>query len=324
MKREARSMHGIRLWGARLERLRGTTASVTMACGALMLLSAVAGQAAQPELGSRKNPIKLAMVPSAESRGILASLRPIAACLEKESGYYFETSVPNNYIVVVESLGSQKLDVAFLNTFGYLLANERYGAEAVLKAERYGETSYKGQIVVKASSGIKSIKDLNGKKMAYVDPASTSGHILAKKMLLDAGVKPAEEVFAGKHDVVVTMVYQGQVDAGATYHSPKDPSGKILDARSRVLTQFPDVEQKVSILTLTDAIPNDPIVVRKGLPQSMKDKVRTAFVACVKNNQDAFKAVNNSTGLAPVSDAEYDKLRASVKGLNLDLGKSLQ
>jgi phosphonate transport system substrate-binding protein len=120
------------------------------------------------------------------------------------------------------------------------------------------------------------------------------------------------------------MVYQGQVDAGATYHSPKDPSGKILDARSRVLTQFPDVEQKVSILTLTDAIPNDPIVVRKGLPQSMKDKVRTAFVACVKNNQDAFKAVNNSTGLAPVSDAEYDKLRASVKGLNLDLGKSLQ
>jgi phosphonate transport system substrate-binding protein len=264
------------------------------------------------------------MVPSAESRGILASLRPIAKCLEQKSGYFFEASVPNNYIVVVESFGSQKIDVAFLNTFGYLLANERYGAESVLKAERYGETSYKGQILVKSSSGIKSIKDLNGKKVAYVDPASTSGHILAKKMFMDAGVKPAEEVFAGKHDVVVTMVYQGQVDAGAAYYSPKDPSGKILDARSRVLTQFPDVEQKVSILALTDSIPNDPIVVRKGLPADMKIKIRDAFLACVKDNQDAFKAVNNSTGLAPVTDKEYDTLRATVKGLNLDLSKTLK
>jgi phosphonate transport system substrate-binding protein len=313
MKALARFSSG-RLWCARL--------FVAASSCATILVAGASGS--EPVLGTRKNPIKLAMVPSAESRGILASLRPIAKCLEQKSGYFFEASVPNNYIVVVESFGSQKIDVAFLNTFGYLLANERYGAESVLKAERYGETSYKGQILVKSSSGIKSIKDLNGKKVAYVDPASTSGHILAKKMFMDAGVKPAEEVFAGKHDVVVTMVYQGQVDAGAAYYSPKDPSGKILDARSRVLTQFPDVEQKVSILALTDSIPNDPIVVRKGLPADMKIKIRDAFLACVKDNQDAFKAVNNSTGLAPVTDKEYDTLRATVKGLNLDLSKTLK
>ena len=276
------------------------------------------------ELGSRKNPIKLSMVPSAESTKILASMAPIAQCLEKKSGYAFNISVPNNYIVVVEGLGSEKVDVAFVNTFGYLLANERFQARALLKAERYGETTYKGQILVRANSSIKELKDLNGKKIAYTDPASTSGHILPKKLLADNGVKPSEEVFAGKHDVVVTMVYQGQVDAGATYHSPKDPSGKILDARIRVITQFPDVEEKVKILQLTDAIPNDPIVVRKGISAEMSEKIKEGFMGCVKEHVEAFKGVNNSTGLAEVKDSDYDVLRATVKSLNLDIGKSLQ
>lgn len=298
-----------------------------MGLGVAALLSAPFSGDASPkgsELGSRKNPLKLSMVPSAESRKILTNMAPIAQCLEKQSGYSIDISVPNNYIVVVEGLGSEKVDFAFINTFGYLLANDRYGAEAILKAQRYGETSYKGQIIVRADSGINSLADLNGKKIAFTDPASTSGHILAKKMLNDQKIKPAEEVFGGKHDVVVTMVYQGQVDAGATYFSPKDPNGKILDARVRVMTQFPDVEEKVKILALTEAIPNDPIVARKGLTSEMKDKVKSAFQACVKEHVEAFKGVNNSTGLAEVKDEEYNGLRASVKELNLDLGAALK
>jgi phosphonate transport system substrate-binding protein len=290
----------------------------------MFALAAQAAQAADAALGSRKNPIKLAMVPSAESTKILSNMAPVARCLEKHSGQKFDISVPNNYIVVVESLGNQKVDLAFLNTFGYLLANERYGSQALLKSVRYGETTYKGQIIVRANSGINSLADLNGKKIAYSDPASTSGHILPKKMLRDKNVKPASEVFAGKHDVVVTMVYQGQVDAGATYYSPKDPSGKIMDARSRVLTQFPDVEQKIKILELTEAIPNDPVVARKGLAPELSNKIRDAFIACIGENPEAFKGLNNSTGLAPVTDKEYDTLRATVKTIGIDLEKSLQ
>ena len=37
------------------------------------------------------------------------------------------------------------------------------------------------------------------------------------------GIKPSETVFAMRHDNVVTMVYQGQVAAGATYYAPPDP-----------------------------------------------------------------------------------------------------
>lgn len=273
-------------------------------------------------LGTRKNPVKLSMVPSADSTKILNNMKPIAQCMEKETGYTFDVSVPNNYIVVIESLGSKKVDVAFLPTFGYVMARERFGSQALLKASRQGETTYKAAIIARADGKVNKVSDIGGKKVAFVDPASTSGYILPKKLFNDSKVKAAEEVFGGKHDVVVTMVYQGQVDAGAVYYN-KPMEGKIRDAREKVMTQFPDVEKKVKIVALTEEIPNDPIVVRKELSAEMKSKLSQGFTKCVETNVDAFTGVNNSDALAPVKDSDYDGLRATIKALKIDLGAEL-
>lgn len=284
----------------------------------LLPLAASAPAFAADALGTRKNPLKLSMVPSNDARKIESNMQPIARCLEKETGYFFETSVPSSYVVVVESLGSKKIDVAFFNPFGYVVARDRFGVEAILRPVRQGDGNYKGQILVRADLKAKTLKDLNGKKFAYVDPASTSGHILSKKALMDAGAKPSEEVFAGKHDSVVTMIYQGQVDAGATYHSPTGADGKIRDARERVLTQFPDVEKKVKILALTEEVPTDPVVVRKDLDAAMKAKLKSAFLACVKSNKDAFMGMMNAEGLMEVSDKDYDGLRKAISAVGID------
>lgn len=278
---------------------------------------------ADKTLGTRKSPLKLAMVPSSDATKILNNMAPVSKCLEKETGYFFDISVPNNYVVVVEGLGSSKVDVAFLNTFGYLLANDRYGSEALLKVSRNGETTYRGVIFVKSDSKIQKIEDLTGKKIAFVDPASTSGHILPKKLMNDKKVKPAEEVFAGKHDVAVTMLYQGQVDAAAAYYNAPAPDGKPRDAREKLLAQFPDTMQKIKVLELTEEIPNDPIVVRKDISAEMKGKIKVAFQKCVASNVEAFKGINNSDALAPVVDKDYDGLRKTVQDLKIDLGGEL-
>jgi phosphonate transport system substrate-binding protein len=81
-----------------------------------------------------------------------------------------------------------------------------------------------------------------------------------------------------RHDNVVIMVYQGQVDAGATYWAPPHPeTGEILDARMRVKQQFPDVEKKIKIIGFTEEIPNDPLVFRKDMDEEMGKKVIDAF-----------------------------------------------
>lgn len=293
--------------------------SLTLAVASVF---SVAAHADDSKIGTRKNPLKLVMVPSTDSTKILSSMKPVAQCLEKETGLSFDISVPNSYIVAIEGMGSKKVDIAFLPTFGYLLAHEKYGAEAILKASRNGETTYRAAILARADKNIKTVSDLNGKKIAYVDPASTSGYILPKKLFMDSKIKPSQEVFQGKHDAVVTAVYQGQVDAGAVFYN-KPVDGKIKDAREKVKVQFPDVEDKVKIVTLTDDIPNDPIVIRKEIPAEAKAKVAKAFQSCVVKLPDAFRGINNSDAFAGVKDSDYDGVRKTVKLLGINIGAEL-
>lgn len=272
-------------------------------------------------LGTRSNPIKLYFTPSVDAKRISFNAKALTDFLEKETGYYFRTAIPSSFIAVVEAFGTGKADIAAINTFSYLMANAKYGAEAKLRVVRdNNETSYKGQFITRFDSGIDSLKDIDGRSFAYVDPSSTSGFILPKAMLDKMGIKPSETVFAMRHDNVVTMVYQGQVDAGATYYSPPDPkTGQILDARMRVEQQFPDVKEKIKIIGFTEDIPNDPWVFRKDMDEEMKQKIIDALLKFVATDygRNAMYEIYDIVGLIPTKDSDYDKLRQLLKEQNI-------
>lgn len=261
------------------------------------------------EVGSEKNPIKLFFVPSVDIKVIEDSSKKTKDYLEKETGYKFEVSVPQSYIAVVEAFGTDRADVAALNTYGYYLAHTKHKAEARLTVVRHGSNTYQSQFIVKAGSKIKSLSDFKGKKIAFVDPASASGYLLPLKMLRDKGVEPGETVFAMKHDNVVAMVYNGQVEGGATFYSPAF-EGKIEDARRLVKTQYPDVEEKVQILQLSEPILNDPIVFRATLPEPIKLKITEALLKYVKTEEGkaALKAIYGVDDFKQVTDVDYQSV----------------
>lgn len=267
------------------------------------------------ELGTTENPIKLHFVPSVDAKVIEDNSKKFQEYLEKNTPYKYEVTIPQSFIAVVEAFGTKRADVAAINTFGYVLANKKYGAEARLTVLRHGSDTYQSQFIVKAGSSIKKIEDLANKKIAFVEPASMSGYILPLKSLKDKKIEPKETVFAGKHDNVVSMVYNGQVEAGATFYSPptKDDKGveKMEDARRLVLTQYPDVEKKVVILSLSSSIKNDPIIFRKDLPEEMKTKIIDAMMAFIATpeGKNAFKAIYGVTEVKKATDADYDEIR---------------
>lgn len=267
-------------------------------------------------LGSESNPVKFFFVPSVDATLLESGAKVVEEFLEKETPYKYKFAIPQSYVAVVEAFGTDRADVASLNTFGYILANEKYGTQALLKVIRYGSGTYKSQIITRSDSSIKKLEDINGKRFAYVDSASTSGYLLPAKYLKDKNIKPSTTVFAKKHDNVVTMVYQGQVDAGATFYTPPE-EGKLQDARRLVLTQFPDVADKVKIVELTSDIPNDPFVFRKDLPEEMKKSIQEALVKFVKTEagRKAFHDLYGITDLERTTDGEYDSVRAILKDL---------
>lgn len=273
-------------------------------------------------LGSEKNPVKLYFVPAVDARMIADRSKVVKDYLERVTPYKFTVAIPASYIAVVEAFGTDRADVSGLNTFGYILANEKYGAEARLTSLRHGRPSYRGQIIAKEGGAIQSLKDIDGKRFAYVDPSSTSGYLLPAKLFRDRGIKPGKVVFASKHDNVITQVYQGQVDAGATFYSPPE-GGEIQDARRLVRTQFPDVEKKIKIIELTDEIPNDPIVFRKDLPLEMKEKITSAFLSFMKTEegQKSFQDIYGITDLKEIRDKDYDGVREMLKSLGQSAAK---
>src|SRR4051812_43046134 len=82
-------------------------------------LAACGNAASGPAVGSAERPLKMAFTPSADTQKILATAKPLADLLEKETGYKIESSVPTAYAPLVEAMGANQVDVAWLAPFAY-------------------------------------------------------------------------------------------------------------------------------------------------------------------------------------------------------------
>ena len=267
-------------------------------------------------LGSKDRPIKIALVPGQDVKTLMLNGRVLEEHLQKELNLVFQVVVPQNFIAVVESMGTERVDMAIMNSFGYILASQKYKARARMMGMFKGRPEYWGQIIAKVD-GPKSMEDLNGKTFAFVDPASTSGYLLAQKALLDHKIKLKEHVFAGKHDSVVNMVYQGRVDAGATYHTLPD-NGKPQDARKLVATQYPDVWEKVKILKVTGPIPNDPIVFRAKFPTELENNIIKSMKVFIKTPKGHETMMNlyHMDDFKDANDKDWDPLRKILRDID--------
>lgn len=272
-------------------------------------------------MGTKDNPIKFFLIPAQDMQALSDNGKVLEKFLTKDIGLEVRVDLPVSYIAVVEGFGSKRADAAIINTFGYILAHEKYGVEARLMLMNRGRDEYYGQIITRTDSKIKTIKDIDKKKFAYVDPASTSGYLLPMRLFKAEGVKTKDHIFSGRHDTVVTAVYQGQVDAGATFYTPPDDEGP-KDARMLVKTQFPDVYEKIKILKLTGPIPNDPVVFRKDLPEEIKIKIINSLSKYIKTEEGAkvLLAMYHVTDFKKAEDKDYDKVRGYLK----DLGQTAQ
>lgn len=231
--------------------------------------------------------------------------------LEKETGLSIQINIPKSYDDLVNTFGSQSKCFAMMTGQSYVLANTRFGAMVKLRTIRFGHTTYQGMIITHASSGIKTLKDLEGKSIAYTDELSTSGYLYPKRILEKNNIKPGKETFLKKHDEVVRQVYERKVDAGAAFYSAPDANGTIRDARSRIIGKHPDVEKKVIVLIKTDQIPNDPIVFSKDFSPAIANKICMALLKLSQDTKgkEVLLDLYGTEGFVRASDADYASLR---------------
>ena len=287
-------------------------AAVLVLLSLALLLVACGGEA---ELGTADNPIVMSFVPSGDTEDIVASGDQLAQMIAERTGLTIDSEIGTNFAAVREAMGAGQAHIGWLNTFNYVLANEQYNVDVGLVTERFGSSTYVGQIVVRADSGIETVADLEGKVMCWVDPNSTSGYIIPRIELaaegLDVDTAFANEIEAGTHPNVIISVYNGDCDAGATFS----------DARGDVEEDLPDVMEQVVVLTETTAIPNDSVSFIAEFPEETRAEIEAALldIASTEDGAAALEMLYSISGLQEADDSFYDEFRADLSRAGIDI-----
>jgi phosphonate transport system substrate-binding protein len=275
---------------------------------ALVLLAAAPGAFAADGL-------HLVLTPSQKPTDLLTTGEEFARVLTRLTGIPVRVTVASDYAAVIEALRNRSADLAFVHPVGYVLASREAKATIVAKNLWHGKSSFTARIYVRRDSGVKTLEELRGKTMAFIDPASSSGYTYPMVLLIEKGLVKNRDpktffrdvVFAGSHDAGMRALLNGHVDALASFDM----------AREQYLAD-PAERERIVYVAETPSIPEAGIAARAGLDPATFSKVREALLQIRAPAYAALlKRLYEIDGFAPAEDREYDPVRAAVEMLGI-------
>jgi phosphonate transport system substrate-binding protein len=256
---------------------------------------------AQPEIKSTK-PLVLGAIFQGAPQPVEAHFRPL---IEYVAHKFSSTTETKGMIIVAPTAGQmiklleeKRVDLYMESPYPTYLINRLGAARLLLRAWKGGMAEYRSLIFTNKQSGVTDPKELRGKIIAFEDPGSTSGYFLPKLFLLKKGFSMSEQaspeskisageigyIFANTSNDVVRLVLQKKVTAGA--FSTDDYAA--LEDKDKPL---------ISILAETESVPRHLVSVRKDLPETVVNRLKSILLAMDrdKEGQQILKQTDNTT-----------------------------
>jgi phosphonate transport system substrate-binding protein len=293
-----------------LPRLLGVVYPASAMCRHLSALLLVLFATLVPVLAGATDRLHLVLTPSQKPTDLLAAGADFGKALGLLVGLPVRVTVASDYAAVVEALRNRSADLAWVHPMGYVLANREAKAMIVAKNRWHGTTTFTSRIYVRKDSGIKTVEDLRGKTIAFVDPSSTSGYVYPMVLLIQRGLVKnrdpktffREVVFSGAHDASMKALQNGHVDAMASFDM----------AREQYLKD-PAEREKIAWVAESPAIPEAGIAARDGLDPAVVARVRSALLQ-MRGPAYAplLKRAYDIDSFEAAEDKEYDPVRQAA------------
>lgn len=253
-----------------------------------------------PLLAAQEAMVRFGVIPLLNSIELTERFTPLLHHLERALGQPVRLEVPADFRTLVEEVGKQAFDIAYVGPVPYLQLTEKYGPHPILAMEELkGSKHYHGVIFVRNDSPIRELGDLRGKRFAFGDPGSTMNHTLPMQMLTEAGVTLkdlAEHAFVGNNQNVALSVLMGQFDAAGV--------------KEDIYNQYADRGMRVIAESLP--VPNLHFVAGRHKSPEWVEKVRATMLDLHKTPEGmaALKRFHpDATALVAAEDGEFDPLR---------------
>lgn len=263
--------------------------------------------------------LNVQFVPTNNDGSMEAKAKPFAEYLSQKLGREVNVTLATDYSTIVEAMASGQVDIGIMPPSAYVQARDMGAATAILTSELTDQDevtglplegqltgTFKGEILVKADSDIKTLTDLKGKKIATLSPNSASGYIYPVAEMKDAGINPSTDcTLTTVNDIPseMTAVLNGQQDACFVFEGARNVfAGKFKEY---------DLFQDLRVLYLTKGdIPNDAIAVQTDMDEDLKQQVKQVFLN-MPNEEEGRTAMAlwSHKGYGEATESAYDTIR---------------
>jgi len=216
--------------------------------------------------------LRVTAIPDESPTELARKAAPLVKYLEQKLGMKVEFTPVSDYAAAVEALANKQVELAWYGGFTFVQANIRSGGKALPLVQREEDEKFRS-VFITSDPAIKTLADLKGQNVSFGSASSTSGHLMPRSFLLQAGIDPDRDfkrvTFSGAHDATIAAVAAGKVQAGALNISVWD---KFVADR-RVDTT------KVRVIYTTPAYYDYNWTVHADMPAALREKITAAFLA---------------------------------------------
>jgi len=200
--------------------------------------------------------------------------RHLADYLSDRLGVKIKLTIMSRYGEVIKRFKTLRLDGAFLSSYTATLGIRELHLEPIANpVNLLGESTSQGYILVRKDSGIRSMIDMKGGSIVFVDPATMEGYLFPLAFLQQHGVKDinaffSRYYFSGSHASAIFAVLDGRADIGS--------------AKSTVYYQLvkndPTIGQELEIIARSPKVPEVTLCIKSDIAQYLRERLSSVLL----------------------------------------------
>lgn len=274
--------------------------------GSLLVSLSVASASAQDVL-------RVSTIPEEAASEQIRKFTPLVKYLERRLGMKVVFRAVSDYPAAVEALVNKQIELAWLGGLTFVQADIRSGGKVIPILQREEDTRFQSVFISKTGSGITQLSHLKGKTLTFGSPSSTSGHLMPRSYLLEAGIDPEKDLsklaYSGAHDASIAAVVSGRVDAAAV---------DMTVWRKFVESKRVDITQ-VNVFYETPSFFNYNWTIHADMPAELRAKIERAFLELSTDTPEGKEILGlaRATRFIPTKAENYKGMEKAARNAGL-------